>query len=92
MVGIQVAIQEAELGDYPTALVREQGKADFVLVGKPPENLRRVVANSDQPDVVALKLGENLLQLDELRFAVSSPTRASEEDDERLAPCTPTVK
>lgn len=53
---------------------------------------RRIVADADQPDPAALELAFDLLQLNELRFAVGSPGGAAVEDDERSAPGAPLVE
>ena len=56
------------------------------------QHLRRVVADSDQADAAAVELSLDLLQLNELRFAVGSPGRTAVEDHQGTPPATPAMQ
>ena len=83
----EVAIQQAELRDHATAFVGQKRETDALGGRKLVQCTHSVVADADQPDAPSLKLTLDLLQFNELRFAIWSPSRASVEDDD----CTPAI-
>jgi hypothetical protein len=92
MVDVEVAVQQTELGDDPAALVREQREPYAFCFSKVPQYLGWIVTDSDQSDSIATKLAEDLLQLDQLRLAVGSPTSASVKDHERPSAGPPRIQ
>jgi len=63
VVRSEVAIQQAQLRDHPTALVGQKRKPDALGGRKLAQGVHSVVADADQPDSSALKLTMDLLQL-----------------------------
>ena len=59
----QVAIQEAQLGDYSAALVGEQWEGDPLGSREFAQDRRWIVADADQTDPTPLELVLDLLQL-----------------------------
>jgi hypothetical protein len=59
----KVAIEEAQLGDDPAALVGEQWKCDALARCEFAQHARRIVADADQADPAPLELVLNCLQL-----------------------------
>ena len=59
----KVSIQQAEFRDDTTAYVGQKRKPDPLGGREFAEYLRRIVADPDQPDVPALQLALDLLQL-----------------------------
>ena len=59
--------------DGRAARIREERKGDVKFVRRPFEDLRRIVADTDQPDPGRLDLLEMGLQLAELLLAIRSP-------------------
>jgi hypothetical protein len=54
-----------------------------VLLAKGGDDLDGVIADGDNAQPLRLDLSEMTLQLDQLRFAVGSPIRGSDEDQHR---------
>ncbi len=87
MVLEDIFVEEAEFADHLAALIREEGVGDVLLGSKGGQHVYGVVADGKGYDMMALKVRQTLLQLDELRFTEGSPSGAAVKDDQG----TPTV-
>jgi hypothetical protein len=74
-------VENAVAGDRFRADVREQREGDAALAAEGCENFRRIVADAGQPEALLSNLVDPCLQLDQLRLAVRSPVRGSDEDE-----------
>jgi hypothetical protein len=92
MVSLQISIQEPKLGDHAAARIGQERKLDTSGPSKFAKRLLGVVTNSDQPYPAAINLPVDLLQLNELRFAIGSPAGASVEDNEGAPALSPVVQ
>ncbi len=63
-----------------------------LAIGELAQNFGRVVADPDQADAATVELSLDLLQLNELRFAVGSPSRTSVKDHQGTPPATPAMQ
>ena len=80
MVPVDVLVQETKLTDHFAALIREQRVGNVLFGSKRSQYVHGIVADGKGDDVVALKVRQALLQLDELRFAVGSPPGSAMKD------------
>jgi hypothetical protein len=89
VVRFQVSIQETELSDHPTTYICQKRKANAFRTRELTEHFSRVVADPNQPNATPIELLLDLLQLNELRFAIGSPSRAAVENDQRTPAVAP---
>jgi len=76
-------VEQTERLDRPRTGIRQQRERDVVPFGERGQDLRRIVTDRRQAETAPAKIVEAILQLDELRLAVRSPVRRSEEHQHR---------
>jgi len=81
----EVHVDQAELADDAAALVTEERVGDAVRRGERREARDGVIADRVQGVPGVSQCGKDALQLDQLRLAIRSPSRAPVEDDQGLA-------
>jgi len=87
MVLEDIFVEETEGADHFAALIRQECVGDVVLGSKGSQYVHGIVADGKGHDIMALKIRQTLLQLDELRFAEGSPPGTAVKHDQG----TPTV-
>src|SRR5215468_4607786 len=87
MVLEDVLVEQAERVDHLATLIREERVGDVLLGSKGGQYIHGIVTDGKRHDMMALKIRQTLLQLDELRFAERSPPSTTVKDHQG----TPTV-